>query len=334
MSADHFESDHPAREGDDRHARGAAANPIHHHGQSHGGHGHSHAPASFGLAFAVGISLNMIFVLVEAGYGFWANSVALLADAGHNFSDVLGLVIAWLGATLAKRSPSDRYTYGLKGSSILAALANGVLLLVAIGAILLEAAQRIVDPQPVNGLGVMVVAGIGIVVNGVTALLFARGRKGDLNIRGAYLHMAADAAVSAGVVVAGGLILLTGQLWLDPVASIAIALVVLWGTYGLLRESIAMSLLGVPADVELQRVEEELLRLPGVALVHDLHVWNLGTTDKALTAHLYMPGTPPGDDFLHRAADRMAERFGIGHSTFQVETSDPSDCRLHDDESG
>ena len=276
----------------------------------------------------------MGFVIVEAGYGFWANSMALLADAGHNFSDVLGLVIAWAGAALSKAEPSGRFTYGLKGSSILAALTNGVLLLVAVGAILLEAIQRFFHPAPVSGAGVMVVAAIGIVINGVTALLFARGRKGDVNIRGAYLHMAADAAVSAAVVIAGGLILLTGRLWIDPLASIGIALVVLWGTYGLLRESISMSLFAVPASLEVEEVERELLSLPGVTKVHDLHVWHLSTTDTALTAHLFVPGGHPGDDFLHGAADRMAETFQIGHSTFQVETADPEDCRLHDDKSG
>ncbi len=306
---------------------------THGHGHSHGP-GHSHAPASFGKAFAVGIALNVTFVLIEAGYGFWANSVALLADAGHNLSDVLGLLIAWGGVALSRAEPTERFTYGLKGSSILAALTNGVLLLVAVGAIMLEAIQRFFHPAPVSGAGVMAVAAIGIVVNGVTALLFARGRKGDVNIRGAYLHMAADAAVSLAVVVAGGLILLTGQLWIDPLASIGIALVVLWGTYGLLRESIAMSLFAVPAGLEVEEVERELLQLPGVTLVHDLHVWHLSTTDMALTAHLYVPGEHPGDGFLHAAADRMAEVFHIGHSTFQVETTDPADCRLHDDKSG
>ena len=314
---------------------------VHSHGHSNGhghahthGPGHSHAPASFGMAFGVGIALNVTFVLIEAGYGFWANSVALLADAGHNLSDVLGLLIAWGGVALSKAEPTERFTYGLKGSSILAALTNGMLLLVAVGAIMLEAIQRFFHPEPVSGAGVMVVAAIGIVVNGFTALLFARGRKGDVNIRGAYLHMAADAAVSLAVVVAGGLILLTGQLWIDPLASIGIALVVLWGTYGLLRESIAMSLFAVPANLEVEEVERELLRLPGVTNVHDLHVWHIGTTDTALTAHLYVPSGHPGDGFLHAAANHMAEIFHIGHSTFQVEISDPSDCRLHDDKSG
>lgn len=310
------------------HERGSGAHELSH------SHGHSHAPASFGSAFAVGIALNTAFVLIEAGYGFFANSVALLADAGHNFSDVIGLLVAWGGAALAKTEPTERFTYGLKSSSILAALTNGVLLLVAIGAILLEAIQRLFHPAPVNGVGVMVVAAIGIVINGVTALLFARGRKGDVNIRGAFLHMAADAAVSAAVVVAGGLILLTGKLWIDPLTSFGIALVVLWGTYGLLRESISMSLLGVPEHLKIEEVERELLKLPGVTRVHDLHVWHLSTTEVALTAHLFMPGDYPGDDFLHSAAERMTEAFHIEHSTFQIERADPESCRLHDDKSG
>ena len=303
-----------------------------HHDHAH--HGHSPGPRSYGRAFALGIALNMAFVLLEAAYGLWAGSVALLADAGHNFSDVLGLLIAWGGAALSKASPTKRFTYGLKGSSILAALTNGLLLLVAIGAILLEAGQRLVRPEHVSGGAIMAVAAVGIVVNGVTALLFARGRELDLNIRGAYLHMAADAGISAAVVVAGGLILLTGKYWIDPLASIGVALVVLWGTYGLLRESVAMSIHAVPANLNLEDVERELLELPGVTLVHDLHVWNIGTTETALTAHLFMPGTSHDDGFLRSAADRMAERFHIGHSTFQVETTDPTDCRLYEEKSG
>ena len=300
-----------------------------HHDQSH-----AHAPANFGRAFAIGIGLNTAFVIVEATYGFWSGSVALLADAGHNASDVLGLLAAWGATALSRAAPTERYTYGFKGSSVLAALTNGVLLLVATGAILLEAAQRLARPEPVSGGGIMAVAAIGIVVNGVTALLFARGRRHDLNIRGAYLHMAADAAIAASVVVAGGLILLTGKYWIDPLASIGVALVVLWGTYGLLRESIAMSLDAVPENVDLGEVERELLKLDGVARVHDLHVWHIGTTETALTAHLFMPRGMAGDRFLHDAADRMAERFHIGHSTFQVETSDEEDCRLYEERSG
>lgn len=301
---------------------------------AHHDHSHAHAPAGFGRAFAIGIGLNTAFVIVEATYGFWSGSVALLADAGHNASDVLGLLAAWGATALSRALPTDRYTYGFKGSSVLAALTNGVLLLVATGAILLEAAQRLARPEPVSGGGIMAVAAIGIVVNGVTALLFARGRRDDLNIRGAYLHMAADAAIAASVVVAGGLILFTGKYWIDPLASIGVALVVLWGTYGLLRESIAMSLDAVPENVDLGEVERELLKLDGVERVHDLHVWHIGTTETALTAHLFMPSGKAGDRFLHDAADRMAERFHIGHSTFQIETSDEEDCRLYEERSG
>lgn len=290
-------------------------------------HNHSHTPAGFGKAFAIGIGLNLAFVILEAGYGLWAGSIALVADAGHNFSDVLGLLAAWGGAALSKASPTGRFTYGYKGSSILAALTNAVLLLVASGAILLESAQRLTRPQHVSGGGIMAVAAVGILVNGVTALLFARGRKGDLNIRAAYLHMASDAGIAAAVVVAGGLILWTGKYWIDPLASIGVTLVVLWGTYGLLRESIAMSLDAVPENLDLRDVELELQELPGVARVHDLHVWHIGTTDTALTAHLFMPGGRPDDEFLKTAAERMEAEFHIGHSTFQIETSNPNDCR-------
>lgn len=305
-------------------------NHSHDHGHSHGS-GHSHAPASFGKAFAIGIGLNTLFVAVELGFGFWANSIALIADAGHNLSDVFGLIVAWLGAVLANRPPSKRFSYGLKGSSILAALANAIILLVAIGAILLEAIRRFQDPQPVQGVTVMIVAGIGIVINGVTALLFASGRKGDLNIKGAYLHMAADAGVSAAVVGAGLLIYFTGVLWIDPAMSIAVALVILWGTWGLLRDSVAMSLAAAPAGLDVHAVEEDLKSFAGVADVHDLHVWNMSTSEAALTAHLLIPDGHPGDDFLHRVAEHVHEKFNIQHSTFQVETSTAGECRLEPD---
>lgn len=297
-------------------------------------HNHSHTPANFGRAFAIGIGLNLAFVILEATYGLWAGSIALVADAGHNVSDVLGLLIAWGGAALSKRSPTERFTYGLKGSSILAALTNGVLLLVASGAILLESAQRLVRPHEVSGGGIMAVAAVGIAVNGLTALLFARGRKHDLNIRAAYLHMAADAGIAAAVVVAGGLILWTGKNWIDPVASIGVTLVVLWGTYGLLRESVAMSLDAVPESLDLRDVGLELQSLNGVAQVHDLHVWHIGTTETALTAHLFMPTGRPDDSFLKLAAERMERQFRIGHSTFQIETSDPSSCHSCEETSG
>ena len=253
----------------------------HGHGHGHGGHGHHHAPASFDRAFAIGIGLNLLYVLAEGGAGLWTGSVALLADAGHNLSDVLGLAVAWGGASLARRPASKRFTYGLKGSTILAALLNALFLLVALGAIVLEAVQRIGDPPVLAGLTVSAVAGAGILVNAVTAWLFARGRHGDVNIRGAFLHMLSDALVSAGVVIAGVVIWATGIGWIDPVVSIVIAALIFWQTWGLLRETVELSLAGVPRGIDYDRVADALLALPGVARLHD--------------------------------------RFGIGHATLQVE---------------
>ena len=295
----------------------------HDHGHSHGhghGHGHSHAPASFDRAFAIGIALNIAYVLAESGAGLWTGSVALLADAGHNLSDVLGLAVAWGGAALARRGPSKRFTYGLKGSTILAALANAVFLLVAIGAIVLEAVQRFDDPPVVAGLTVSVVAGIGIAINAFTAWLFARGRKGDINIRGAYLHMLSDAIVSAGVVLAGIAIWATGIGWIDPVVSLVIAGLIFWQTWGLLRETIEMSLAAVPRAIDYDAVTVALQGLPGVAKVHDLHIWPMSTTEPVLTAHLVIPDGHPGDGFLAAARGMLHDRFGIGHATLQVET--------------
>ncbi|KQO61801.1 cation diffusion facilitator family transporter [Methylobacterium sp. Leaf88] len=298
-----------------------------HAGHSHGP-GHSHAPASFGKAFAIGIALNVGFVAVEATYGVLGNSMALLADAGHNLSDVLGLVVAWVAMVLAKRAPSARYTYGMKGSSILAALFNAVFLLVAVGAIAWEAIQRFGEPVPVAGKTVMVVAAVGILVNGITAWLFASGAKGDINIKGAFLHMAADAAVSAGVVIAGLVILYTGWTWLDPVVSLAIVAVIVWSTWGLLRDSLTLSLAAVPPGIDPAAVRSHLEGLPGVTALHDLHVWAMSTTETCLTAHLLMPGGRPDDAFLMDAAAGIRERFGIGHTTLQVETSADTACAL------
>ena len=296
------------------------AHHDHHHGHGHGhGHGHAHAPADFGRAFAIGTMLNLAFVGVEAAAGFWTDSVALLADAGHNLSDVLGLLIAWGGAELAKRPASGRFTYGLGASTILAALANALVLLIAIGAILLETAQRLGDPRPVDGWPVVWVALAGIAVNLSTALLFARGRHGDVNIRGAYLHMAADAAVSAGVVVAGLAILWTGATWIDPLVSLIVILVILIGTWSLLSESLLLALQAVPRGVDAPAVEAMLAALPGVAKVHDLHIWPISTTRTALTAHLVMPDGHPGDTFLAQLSDRLAHDFAIDHATVQVE---------------
>ncbi|MBK3396714.1 cation diffusion facilitator family transporter [Methylobacterium ajmalii] len=294
------------------------------------GHGHAHAPTDFGKAFAIGIGLNIAFVLIEAIYGVWSNSLALVADAGHNLSDVLGLAVACAAAVLGNRAPTARYTYGMKGSSIMAALFNAVILLVAMGAIAWEAVRRFAEPAPVAGITVMVVAGIGILVNGVTAWLFASGRKGDLNVKGAFLHMAADAAVSAGVVVAGLLITLTGWRWVDPVTSLAIAAMVVWSTWGLLRESVRMSLDAVPSGIDPGAVRAHLRDLDGVTAVHDLHVWPMSTTEVALTSHLVMPAGAD-DTFLMRAAHELKDRFGIAHVTLQVETSEATACALAPD---
>ena len=298
------------------------------HAHSHGGGGHAHGPASFGRAFLIGIVLNVGFVLIEAGYGISVNSVALLADAGHNLSDVLGLLIAWGAATLSKRQPSAHYSYGLRRTSILAALFNAVFLLVAIGAIAFEAVQRLMHPQPVEGGVIMAVASVGIVINGITAWLFASGRKGDINIRGAFLHMAADAAVSAGVVIAGFLVIRTGWLWLDPATSLVIVVVILVGTWGLLRSSVAMSLDRVPEGIAPAEVDSALIALPGVTKVHDLHIWSMSTTDIALTCHLVMPEGCPGDSFLHDASQMLHDHFEIGHSTIQVEQDEHEACSL------
>ncbi|GAC1555000.1 MAG: cation diffusion facilitator family transporter [Beijerinckiaceae bacterium] len=302
-----------------------------HDHHDHGGIGHVHAPASFGKAFAVGVALNAGFVVLEIVFGLLGHSVALLADAGHNLSDVLGLGVAWSAMVLAKRSPTARFTYGLGGSSILAALFNAVFLLVVIGGLSWEALGRLFHPEPVAGKTVMIVAAVGIVINGICAWLFASGRKGDLNIRGAFMHMAADALVSVGVVVAGLVILLTGWLWLDPLVSLTINAVIVWGTWSLLRDSAAMSLNAVPPGIEPGKVRAFLAGLPGVTALHDLHIWPVTTTDTALTCHLVMPGGYPGDEFLMNAATELEEHHKIGHVTLQVETNLETRCALEPD---
>lgn len=303
------------------------------HGHAGHGHaGHSHAPASFGRAFAIGTALNAGFVAIEATYGIMSGSMALLADAGHNLSDVLGLLIAWGAATLSKRRPRGKYTYGFRSSSILAALLNAVLLLVAITLIAFEAVRRFSQPEPVAGGTVMIVAGIGIVVNTVTALLFMSGRKGDLNIRGAFLHMAADAAVSAGVVVAGFIILRTGLTWIDPVTSLLIVAVIAIGTWSLLRDSVNMSLQAVPPGLDPDEIGGFLREQRGVQNIHDLHVWPLSTTETALTVHLLMPGGYPGDAYTAEVASALKERFGVDHATIQIETDPATPCELEPDE--
>ena len=281
-------------------------------------HDHSHAPADFNNAFAIGIGLNMAFVAIEAFYGWRVNSLALLADAGHNLSDVIGLVLAWGGALAGKLRPDARHTYGWKRASILAAFINALLLLVAMGSLAWEAVHRLQSPQPMQGITIMVVAGIGIVVNTATALLFMRGRDTDLNIRGAFLHMAADALVSAAVVVAGGLALWFGWHWLDPVVSLVIAAVIVVGSWSLFRQSVHLLFDGVPDGVDLHAVQTLLESMPGVAAVHDLHVWAMGTSEIAMTAHLVMPQGPADDAFLQRATEQLYEHFRIAHVTIQV----------------
>ena len=296
-----------------------------HHGHDHGHAGHSHAPKDFGNAFILAIILNTGFVVVEAAFGFLYGSMALVADAGHNLSDVLALLLAWGASLAAKRPPSERYTYGYKSSTILAAIANAVLLVVAIGAILFETAHRAFQPYEPQGMVMAIVAGIGILINAGTAILFLRGQE-DLNIRGAYLHMAADALVSAGVVVAGLAIYFTGLWWIDPVVSIAIVAMIARGTWGLAKDSLKLGMLAVPPRIDAGAVRAHLGALEGVEDVHDLHIWPISTTETALTAHLVMPGIPGSDALLAHIAESLADRFGIGHATIQVENTRCEQC--------
>ncbi|WP_267424114.1 cation diffusion facilitator family transporter [Methylobacterium sp. GC_Met_2] len=319
----------------DGHSHGGHSHAGHSHGgHSHGGHGgHVHVPKNFGPAFAIGIALNTVFVVVEAIYGYLSNSMSLVADAGHNLSDVLGLAAAWVAAILVRRQATARFTYGYRSSSILAALFNAVFLLIAMGAVIWEALVRLAHPEPVAGTTVMVVAAIGILVNGLTAWLFASGAKGDINIRGAFLHMAADAAVSAGVVIAGLVIQLTGLAWLDPAVSLVIAGLVVWATWGLLRDSLAMSLDAVPQEISPEAVTGFLRGRPGVADLHDLHIWPMSTTSVALTVHLVMEDgyRLSGNGFLTETAEGLRARFGIGHATMQIEEAGGPACRLAQD---
>jgi len=301
----------------------------HHHGHDHGHHHHGD-PAGHGRAFAIAIALNAVFVAVEFGYGFAANSTALMADAGHNLSDVLGLMLAWGAAILGKREPSGRYTYGLRGSSMLAALFNAMLLMLACGAIAWEAVQQLLQPTPVQGSTVSIVAAIGIAVNGFSAWLFMAGSKDDINIRGAYLHLAADAAISLGVLVSGVVVMFTNWSWLDPVVSIAIVLLIMASTWSLLKESLHMVMAAVPENVNAREVEDFLRRCSGVTEVHDLHIWSMSTTETALTAHLVMPSGYPGDAALDEITRQLKEKFAIHHTTLQTEQGTTEHaCCLH-----
>lgn len=294
-------------------------------------HDHHHHTPNFTRAFAIGITLNAAFIMVETIFGLYANSTALLSDAGHNLSDVLGLLAAWMAAVLVKRAPSSRYTYGLRGSSILAALFNAIFLLVAIGGLSWEAIMRFSNPEPVASGTVMAVAFVGILINGATAMMFASGSKKDLNLRGAYLHMAADALLSAGVVVAGVVMLFSGWFWLDPVVSLIINAVIVIGTWSLLRDSVAMSMAAVPEGIDPEKVRTFLQTQPGVASVHDLHIWPLSTTETALTCHLVIPTGHPGDAWLHTLCHELQHHFHINHSTIQIETDTNLHCPLAPD---
>ena len=305
-----------------------AGHDHHHHDHHHNGLRHVHAPANFGKAFAIGVSLNAAFVVLEVVFGITSNSVALLADAGHNVSDALGLGVAWAAVILGKRRPTRRFTYGLGGTSILAALFNAIFLLVVVGGLSWEAIQRFSQPEPVAGKTVMAVAACGILINGFCAWLFASGSKEDLNVRGAFMHMAADAIVSLGVVIAGLAILLTDWHWIDPLVSLIVNAVIIWGTWSLLRGSVEMSLNAVPQGIDPGKVRAFLAGLPGVAGLHDLHIWPVTTTDTALTCHLVMPSSYPGDEFLMSAAAELKEHYKIGHVTLQVETNPDTRCAL------
>lgn len=300
----------------------------HHHGHGHGHGHHHHAPADMGRAFAVGVALNVVFVVAEVAAGLWTGSLALLADAGHNLSDVLSLLMAWGATVLAKRAPAGRRTYGLRKATILASLANAVLLLVAVGAIVSEAAHRLREPASVEAGIVMLVAGLGVVINGITAAFFMRGSHSDLNVRGAFLHMAADAMVSLAVVVGAFAMARTGLLWIDPALSLVIAAVIVIGTWGLLRDSVDLALDAAPRGINVDEVRRWLAALPGVEGVHDLHIWAMSTTETALTAHLLRPQNADNDAFLHAACEGLEKRFRIGHATLQVETDGAHVCRL------
>ena len=294
----------------------------------HHGHSHAHAPADFSRAFAIGIFLNLAFVLIEFFYGRISHSLALVADAGHNLSDVLSLALAWMAAVLAKRQPTANRTYGMRRSTILAALVNAVVLLIALGAIAWESIQRFSNPSPIEGQMVMWVAGAGILVNAVTAMLFFSGRHHDVNVSGAFMHMAADAIVSAGVVIGAFVILSTGWVWLDPMISLAIVALILAGTWGLLRDSLNLALDAVPKGIDPAAIQEYLGTLPKVVAVHDLHVWGMSTTETALTAHLVMTEPVCDNGFLIQVENELHKRFGIEHATMQLETADGvSNCK-------
>jgi cobalt-zinc-cadmium efflux system protein len=306
------------------HEPGPAGSHAHRHEHGHG-HSHSHRSTDYDRAFAIGIALNVAYIAAETAVGLLAGSLALLADAGHNLSDVLGLGLAWGAAVLARRTPGGRFTYGLRSSSILAALANAIILLVVTGGLAWEAALRLAHPAPVEGGAMAWVAGIGILVNGATALLFMRGRERDLNIRSAFLHMLADALISAGVVATGIAIALTGLARIVPLVTLLVCAVIVYGTWDLMKEAIGLALDAVPEGIDPALVRAHLASLPGVAAIHDLHIWGMSTTETALTCHLVMPQGHPGDAMLTQVARDLEHRFGIHHATLQIELGDSAE---------
>jgi cobalt-zinc-cadmium efflux system protein len=297
----------------------------------HHRHAHSHAPSSFGRTFAIAIALNIALVVAQVVYGLYANSLALLADAGHNFGDVMGLAIAWVAFAIADWRPSARFTYRMRAASIMSAMANGLLLLAAVGIIVYEAVQRLFAPESVATGPVIIVAAVAVVINGASAWLLSRGSRSDLNMRGAFLHMAADAGVSVAVIVAAFGIMLTGWQWLDPAVSLLISVVILIGTWRLLRDSVRLALNAAPRDIDPAEVQRYFEGLPGVAGLHDLHIWAMSTTETALTCHLVTPGGHPGDAFLQKIAGDLRSRFAIGHATVQIELNDGGECALQPD---
>jgi cobalt-zinc-cadmium efflux system protein len=324
--------DHRPTGGDHHHDHDHDHDHEHEHGHGHGHGMHVHAPASFGRAFLIGIALNSAFLVGEWLAGLHANSLALIADAAHNLSDVLSLVVAWVAIRLSARLPSARFTYGLRGSSILAALVNAFVLLLVTGGLSWAAILRLQDAQPIEGGWVVATALIGIAVNGITAWLFMAGQRHDLNVRAAYLHMASDAAVSLVVVIAGGAVIFTQWYWLDPLLTLAVSIVIVWQTAQLLMQSLRLALQGVPHEIDSGEVKAFLAALPGVTEVHDLHIWAMSTTENALTAHLVIPGRHPGDGFLQSTCEALRQRFGIHHPTLQIEVADTAvRCELAPD---
>jgi cobalt-zinc-cadmium efflux system protein len=285
-------------------------------------HPHHHEVANYNRAFAIGISLNVVFVIIEASYGILAGSMALLADAGHNLSDVVSLILAWGASILAKKAATAKRTYGLRKATVMAALISSIMLFIALGAIAWESINRILNPQPVEGMTVIVVASIGVVINTITALLFFKGQKQDLNIRGAFLHMAADAAVSLGVVIAGLFILFKGWLWIDPLVSLLIVAIILVGTWRLFRESFNYAMDAVPENIDLQKIQQYLLDLEQVDSLHDLHVWPLSTSETALTVHLVVKNNPLDNAFLSQLQHDLHDHYAIEHATIQLESID------------